>query len=244
MGHPNVTEIDVVEDFTSTGRCDEGFLHVRRLRVRNVRDDGTNSAIYRVDVIDRPRLDAVAVIVWRRGPGGGLEFLTRQNLRPAAYFRKEKVPNIPDGRSHLFCEEIVAGLLEDEDKGDDGLKLRAAVEVEEEAGYQVDPSKVIRLGAPFMVAPGIISEKIFLTAVEVTGLEITAARGDGSPLEEGGNLTWRSLASMQRAIADGTIQDAKTEIGLTRFLATVASTRSSSTTSAAEPSLAVSWSST
>lgn len=243
MGNANVSDIDVVEDFTSTGRCDEGFLHVRRLRVRNVRGDGTNSAIYRVDVIDRPRLDAVAVVVWRRAPGGGVEFLTRQNLRPAAYFRKDKVPNIADGRMHLFCEEIVAGLLEEEDKGDDGLKIRAALEVQEEAGFAVEPEMVRRLGAPFFVAPGIISEKIFLTAVEVTGLEPTAAQGDGSPLEEGGVTTWRSLAALQKAIADGVIQDAKTEIGLARFLASQRAT-GTSTTSASEPSLAVSWSST
>jgi ADP-ribose pyrophosphatase len=29
-----VTDLEVVEDFTSTGRCDEGFLQVRLLRVR------------------------------------------------------------------------------------------------------------------------------------------------------------------------------------------------------------------
>ncbi|MFT3707631.1 MAG: NUDIX hydrolase [Archangium sp.] len=243
MGHSIVTEIDVVEDFTSTGRCDEGFLHVRRLRVRNVRNDGTNSAIYRVDVIDRPRLDAVAVLVWRRAAGGVLEFLTRQNLRPAAYFRKEKVPNIPDGRTHLFCEEIVAGLLEEEDKGEDGLKIRAALEVREESGFDVDPTRVQLLGAPFFVAPGIISEKIFLTAVEVTGLDVQPATGDGSPLEEGGVVTWRSFSALQKAIADGVIQDAKTEIALRRFMASTVGTRASST-SASEPSLAVSWSST
>ena len=42
--------------------------------------------VYRVDVVDRPRLDAVAVLVYRRG-ASGLEVLTRKNLRPAAYFR-------------------------------------------------------------------------------------------------------------------------------------------------------------
>lgn len=217
MRDPTVTDLEVVEDFTSTGRCDEGFLHVRRLRVRNVRSDGSHSPVYRVDVIDRPRLDAVAVLVWRRGEQG-LEFLTRQNLRPAAHFRRDKVPNVPDGRSHLFCEEIVAGLLETTDQGEAGLRHRAVEEVFEEAGFRVDSSKVQLLGAPFFVAPGIISEKIFLTAVEVTGLEGQPPRGDGSPLEEGGALSWRSASSLQRAIAEGQVQDAKTELALHRFL--------------------------
>lgn len=207
-----------MEDFTATGRCDEGFLHVRRLRVRNQRADGSHSAVYRVDVVDRPRLDAVAVLVWRRGPSG-LEFLTRQNLRPAAHFRQGKSPTVPDGRAHLYCEEIVAGLLEVEDRGEAGLRHRCAEEVREEAGFTVAPEAVERLGPPFFVAPGIISEKIFLAAVDVTGLPGEAPRGDGSPLEEGGELRWRTLSSLQAALADGTIQDAKTELALGRFLA-------------------------
>ncbi|MCC6333431.1 MAG: NUDIX hydrolase [Myxococcales bacterium] len=213
----NVTGLEVVEDLTSTARCDEGFLHVRRLRVKNRRDDGSASVVYRVDVVDRPRLDAVAVLVWRRGAQGP-EFLTRQNLRPAAYFRKDKVPAVPDGRSHLFCEEIVAGLLEEKDQGEAGVRFRAAEEVREEAGYEVKPEQVELLGRPFFVAPGILSEKIFLAAVEVTGLFPAPAPGDGSPLEEGGVITWRDLAAMRAAIAGGTIQDAKTELALQRFL--------------------------
>lgn len=237
MRHAPVTDLEVVEDFTSTGRCDEGFLHVRRLRVRNVRGDGSHSPIYRVDVIDRPRLDAVAVLVWRKGEHGP-EFLTRQNLRPAAHFRRDKVPSLPDGRPHLFCEEIVAGLLETEDLGEEGLRHRAAEEVAEEAGFRVAPDQIERLGPPFFVAPGIISEKIYLVAVDVTGLEAAAPSGDGSPLEEGGAIAWRSERSLRAALEDGTIQDAKTELALNRFL----SRREQPSTAA--PSLTGSWSST
>lgn len=218
MSNAPVTDLDVVEDFTATGRCDEGFLHVRRLRVRNLRADGSKSDVYRVDVIDRPRLDAVAVLLWRRGDQG-LEFLTRQNLRPAAHFRHEKVPNVPDGRSHLFCEEIVAGLLETTDQGLPGVRHRAVEETFEEAGFRVTVEAVELLGPAFFVAPGIISEKIFLAAVDVSGLVAGVPEGDGSPLEEGGATQWRSLASLEAALSDGTIQDAKTELALRRFLA-------------------------
>jgi ADP-ribose pyrophosphatase len=216
MVDPRVTEIEVVEDFSSTARCDEGFLQLRRLRVRNRRADGSTSIVYRVDVIDRPRLDAVAVLVWRRGERG-TEFLTRQQLRPAAYFRKEKDPTVPDGKSHLFCEEIVAGLMEPEDKGEEGLKVRAAAEVKEEAGFPVLPETIELLGAPFFVAPGILSEKIFLAAVDVTGKTGAPPAGDGSPLEDGGTLRWRSAPELEAAIASGEIQDAKTELAFARF---------------------------
>ena len=218
MQRPIVTDIEITEDFSATARCDEGFLQLRRLRARNRRSDGSVSHVYRIDVIDRPRLDAVAVLVYRAGPNG-VEFLTRENLRPAAYFRKDKVPAIADGRSHLVCEEIVAGLLEPTDSGEAGLRGRAVAEVHEEAGFVVTPEMIQLLGAPFFVAPGILSEKIHLAAVDVTGLERAEPRGDGSPLEEGGAVRWRSAAELQGACLDGTVQDAKTELALNRFLA-------------------------
>jgi hypothetical protein len=135
---PTVTDIEVTEDFSASARCDEGFLQIRRLRCRNRRSDGSASAIYRVDVIDRPRLDAVAVLIYRR-TASGIEVLTRQNLRPAAYFRKEKETTVPDPKSYLMVEEIVAGLLETTDRGEDGVRRRASAEVREEAGVEIDP---------------------------------------------------------------------------------------------------------
>lgn len=217
MRHAPVTALEVVEDFSSTARCDEGFLQIRRLRCRNRRADGSHSPIFRVDVVDRPKLDAVAVLVWRRAEAG-LEFLTRQNLRPAAYFRREKTPVIAESREWLFCEEIVAGLIEPSDDGERAIRARAVEEVHEEAGLRVEVDAVRHLGPPFFVAPGIISEKIFLTEVEVTGVVAIEPQGDGSPMEEGAVLTWRPLASLQSALATGEIQDAKTELALNRFL--------------------------
>jgi ADP-ribose pyrophosphatase len=214
----DVTALEVVEDFSGTARCDEGFLQIRRLRVKNRRADGSSSHVYRVDVVDRPKLDAVAVLVWRAAAGGRREFLTRQNLRPAAYFRKDKQPAVPDGAIHLFCEEIVAGLLEPDDSGTAGLQRRCAAEVFEEVGYPVRPEQIVLLGAPFFLAPGILSEKIFGASCDVTGLDQSAPPGDGSPLEEGGRMRWRTADELLAAFESGEIQDAKTEIILQRFL--------------------------
>jgi len=214
----SIEAIEVVEDFSNTARCDEGFLQVRRFWVKNRRTDGSTSAAYRVDVVDRPRLDAVAVLVYRRNASGAVEILTRQALRPAAYFRKDKRPPLADKREYLFCEEVVAGLLEAEDTGEAGLLKRAALEVEEEAGIVVEPSSVVVLGFPVFAAPGILSEKLFMTAVDVTGKPQAEPRGDGSPMEEGGQLRWRSAEALCQAIASGEVQDAKTEIVLQRFL--------------------------
>jgi ADP-ribose pyrophosphatase len=217
---PRVTEIEVVDDFSATARCDEGFLRLRRLRCRNRRTDGSVSATYRVDVVDRPTLDAVAVLVYRRSPRG-LEVLTRKNLRPAAYFRKDKAPSQGTEPSYLWVEELVAGVLETEDLGDAGLKARAAAEVREEAGFTVSVEAVRSLGAPFFVAPGILSEKIFPAAVDVSGLEPGEPSGDGSPLEEGASVRWWPARELLAACRAGEILDAKTEVALGRLLAEI-----------------------
>lgn len=214
----SVTEIEIVDDLSATARCDEGFLRVRRLRCRNRRADGSTSPVYRVDVVDRPRLDAVAVVVYRRG-AAGLEVLTRMNLRPAAWFRRGKDMAVPGEPSYLRVEEIVAGLLEPTDKGEAGLRHRAAEEVREEAGYEVQPEEVRLLGGAFFVAPGILSEKIFPAAVDVTGREGRVPQGDGTPLEEGAELRWRSAAELLAACRRGEVPDAKTELCLMRLLA-------------------------
>lgn len=219
--HSSVTDIEIIEDFSSTARCDEGFLRVRRLRCRNRRADGSSSPVYRVDVVDRPRLDAVAVLVYRRG-ASGLEVLTRMNLRPAAYFRKDNrgAMTVPDPASgYLRVEEIVAGLLEPEDKGEEGLRRRAAAEVHEEAGFNVKPEDIRLLGGAFFLAPGILSEKVFPAAVDVTELSPEEPEGDGSPLEEGTQLHWRPIQEVLDACRRGDIPDAKTEVALTRLLA-------------------------
>lgn len=219
--HSSVTDIEIIEDFSSTARCDEGFLRVRRLRCRNRRADGSSSPVYRVDVVDRPRLDAVAVLVYRRG-ASGLEVLTRMNLRPAAYFRKDNrgAMTVPDPASgYLRVEEIVAGLLEPEDKGEEGLRRRAAAEVHEEAGFNVNPEDIRLLGGAFFLAPGILSEKVFPAAVDVTELSPEEPEGDGSPLEEGTQLHWRPIQEVLDACRRGDIPDAKTEVALARLLA-------------------------
>jgi ADP-ribose pyrophosphatase len=212
-----VVGIEVLEDLTARSRCDEGFLHVKRLRARNRYGDGSTSREYRVDVVDRPIPDAVAVLIWRRGPAG-LEVLTRKTLRPAAHFRAGLPLPLPDPRGYLFVEELVAGVLEPSDHGDPGLLRRAAEEVLEEAGFRVAPGAIRRLGGSFFLAPGILSEKIHPTVVEVTGLLAEQPGGDGSPLEEGAALRWWAAEALLEACRSGEVEDAKTEVCLRRFL--------------------------
>lgn len=215
-----IRDIELVEDRTQASRCDEGFLHVRRLRARNRREDGTASPEYPIDVIERPTQDAVAVVLFARG-GAGVEVLLRRGIRPAAYFRRNHEPALPEPR-YLLIEELVAGVLEPGEQGLAALQGRAAAEVREEAGLSVPPERFERLGGPFFMLPGIASEKIHLLAAEVlrgdeAGPFEAPGHGDGSPLEEGAELLWRPLAAAIAACEAGEIEDAKTGIGLRRL---------------------------
>jgi ADP-ribose pyrophosphatase len=213
-----VVDIEVLEDFSARARCDEGFLHLRRLRCRNRHADGSLSRDYQVDVVDRPIPDAVAVLLWRQGEEG-VEVLTRRTLRPAAYFRRDLPLSVPDTTTYLTLEELVAGVLEAEDKGQAGVRARAAAEVREEAGYTVSQDAVELLGPAFFMLPGIVSEKIHPTAVDVTGKTPVRPTGDGSPLEEGASVRWWPIQALLEACRAGVVEDAKTELCLLRFLA-------------------------
>jgi ADP-ribose diphosphatase len=219
---PKVRAIEIVEDCTSRARLDEGFLRLKRLRAVNRREDGSASPEYRIDVIDRPTLDAVAVCVWAR-TARGVEVLTRRGLRPAAYFRRGKRTALPE-REYLLVEEIVAGVLEPGELGLESLRQRGAEEVREEAGLEVAPGALRPLGGPFFALPGISSEKIHLLEVEVPrppGPDRLDAPGDGdgSPLEEGASLEWRTLSAALRACDAGELEDAKSELAFRRLAA-------------------------
>jgi ADP-ribose pyrophosphatase len=224
---PRVTAIEVVEDYTARARCDEGFLRLKRFRARNRRADGSASREYPVDVIDRPTLDAVAVCLWARTPGG-IEILTRRGLRPAAYFRRGRTPVLPEPE-YLLVEELVAGVLEPGEVGEDALRRRGAAEVREETGLDVDPARLVTLVGPFFPLPGIVSEKIHLLAAEIArplGPDRWSApeEGDGSPMEEGAVLAWRELHAAIAACERGEIEDAKTELALRRLAARLGAT--------------------
>jgi ADP-ribose pyrophosphatase len=194
-----------------------GFLAVRRLHLVNVRDDGTRSRSYICDFLIRPKgIDAIVVAVYRRA-AGRVEVLLRDGLRiPLAVGRPAHLLPVPDARKYLFFREVVAGIVEHEDRGEDGLRRRAALEVAEEAGYVVRPDEVRLLGAGTFPSPGAMAERFWLAAVEVAG-EAAPAEGDGSPMEEGAGILWMELGDAVAACVRGGIEDAKTELVLRRL---------------------------
>ena len=198
---------------------DGGFLAIRRLRLRNRRADGTTSARYGCDFVVRPYgLDAIVVAVWHRDAAGAVRVLIRDGLRPALWFGRDPARMaIADLRRTATLGELVAGIVEDGDHGEAGLRARAVAEVHEEAGFVVDPAAVRLLGAGSFPSPGSMPEKFFFAAVEVDPAAQVALCGDGSPMEEGATTRWLGLDAAIAASVDGVLEDGKTELGLRRL---------------------------
>jgi ADP-ribose pyrophosphatase len=210
-----VTEL-VVDSDEVVG--DGGFLQIRRFRLRNRRGDGTLSPQYVCDSIVRPYgQDAVVVAIYARTPRG-IEILLREGLRPPLAFARDpaRAP-LPEPPPSPFSVELVAGIIEDGDRGEAGLRTRAAAEVAEEAGFSVEPSAIVLLGAGMYPAPGMLIERFYFTAVEVDPAAQQPLGGDGSPMEEGAHTRWMPLDDAIAACEAGELSDLKTEITLRRL---------------------------
>lgn len=206
----------IIDSDTEVG--DGGFLKLRRLALRNRRSDGTISPPYVCDAVVRPYgQDAVVVVVYALA-AGELRVLVRNALRPAITLGRDptRAP-LPEPAPGLFVTELVAGIVEERDRGPEGLARRAAEEVREEAGFLVDPDKLVPLGAGSFPSPGCLTEKYYFMAVEVDPQRQQPLVGDGSPMEEGASTRWLSLDAALAACIDGEFCDLKTELGLRRL---------------------------
>jgi ADP-ribose pyrophosphatase len=212
----DVTDVEVVEDRTDRSTCLGGFLKLRRLMLRNVYADGTRSAPYACDVMSRTQVDAVAVVLYERGPSGP-RVLLKEGLRPPVYLRKAKAIEHREDRPVLKVLEIAAGVLEAKDAGPGGIERRAADEAHEECGVAVDPASVVDLGGPTFPSPGVTDERVHLRAVPVDVASAGHAHGDGSPMEHGTRAVVLDLADAVAMCRRGEIPDMKTEIALLRL---------------------------
>jgi ADP-ribose pyrophosphatase len=210
-----ITELIVDSDERVGGG---GFLEIRRLRLRNRRDDGSTSPQYLSDSIARPYgQDAVVVAVFARGDHG-IQVLVRDGLRPAVFFgRQVALAPVAEPQPSMFLTELVAGIIEPGDRGEAGLRTRAAHEVEEEAGFVVDPAAILLLGAGMYPSPGSMVEKFYFAAVEVDPSTQQPLAGDGSPMEEGATTRWIGLDAALAACLTGELVDLKTEATLHRL---------------------------
>ena len=209
--------LEVVEDRTAGARCDEGFLTLRRLVVRNLYDDGSASPPYPCDVLERPGSDAVVAVLFERA-GGRVRVLLREAPRGPVHLRKDKRFVHPDPREYTTILEVVAGLVESVDTpGEEGLRSRAVIEAREEAGVQVSPDACVMLGGETFASPGTTDEKLYFCAVETPLEDRVAPTGDGSVMEEWSRVHLVDLGEAIAMCRDGRVPDMKTEVALLRL---------------------------
>jgi ADP-ribose pyrophosphatase len=214
--------VEVVEDRTAGSRCDDGFLRLRRLTLRNVLADGTRSRPYPCDVMSRANVDAVAVVLYQVDEAKGaarphVRVALKRGWRAPIWLRREKRLVQPDAAQVGAIVEVVAGMLEGGDAGRTGVARRAALECEEEAGVAVPPSRIEPLGGPSFASPGVTDEKVHFRAARADLDRRAEPKGDGSPMEEGGEVVVMSLRDAIRACREGDIPDMKTEVALLRL---------------------------
>jgi ADP-ribose pyrophosphatase len=197
----------------------DGWLFVRSFVLRNRDTDGTVSKPYTCDFVVRPvGIDAVVVVLHHRDADGCVHVLLRRGLRPAlALGRPVSAPPMPDDATGPWTIEVVAGILEADDRGEHGIRRRAAIEAAEEAGFTIDPNDVAFLGAGTFPTPGSMPEKYWLVHVAVDPSAQHVAQGDGSPLEHHAETWWCALDQAIEDCVAGRIVDAKTELALRRL---------------------------
>ena len=101
--------------------------------------------------------------------------------------------------------------------GDPGLKRRASVEAEEEAGVHTRAEDFAVIGSETFATPGTSDEKVYYWAGAVKLAQREAPPGDGSVMEESGGAVLRELGEAIEACRRGEIPDMKTEIALLRL---------------------------
>ena len=209
-------DIEVVAE--DTGETESPFVRVRRLRLRHRYTGGQYSAAYSFDLIEGPFADAVAIVLYHIDSEAKVWVGLRRGLRPSIYLRKNNPAKAClDNLSRLTYLEVVAGGVEDGDLKSIGIDGRAALEVKEEAGFEVQTEDMISLGAGTFSAPGFGMEKLHYRAVRVNPDKGSEPEGDGHPLEEVGDFQFRELSEAISWCRSGEIEDAKTEIGLCRL---------------------------
>ena len=195
--------------------CDRVFLRLRRTELLNNVAESGPSAVYRYDFVERDALDAVVMVLWANVEGV-FQICMRSSLRPALSFRGEyQLPIDTDPENVLW--EVPAGLIEHDERGEAGIRRCAARETLEESGFVVEPQAFVPLGQPTYLCPGVIAEKLYYWAAQISPEERGTPTEDGSPVEANATVQMVALPVLMKALKEGVIRDAKTEVAIRRF---------------------------
>jgi ADP-ribose pyrophosphatase len=193
------------------------YLTVRRLELRAQFPDGSVSEPFFYDLVERKALDAVVVAPHFRDESGARKVLLRSALRPPVVFRPRSAWPIPERETLGGLWEFPAGLVEPDERSEEGLRRCAARELYEETGAEVAAAAMLPLGPSVFPCPGVIGERHFFFHAEIDPTALVPPVEDGSALERQATLVTVTLQDALALVRAGEIEDAKTEIALRRL---------------------------
>ena len=206
--------LELVEDLSPK---EHGFLRLIRRRYQISYPDGTVSAPFVYDAIDRAAIDAVVIAAHFLDAAGARRVFLRSALRPPLTLRDRAQSPLPDEACDGALWELPAGLVEPSERSRAGVARAAQRELHEELGFAVPLEALRALGPSTFPAPGFVAERHFFFEVEVD----PGARGepelDGSALERFGVVADVTLDEALAMCRTGAIEDSKTELTLRRL---------------------------
>jgi 8-oxo-dGTP pyrophosphatase MutT (NUDIX family) len=207
--------LEIVEELPSSAG---GFLRLVRRRLRAHYPDGTSSAPFVYDEVDRTSIDAVVLCVHFLDAANVRHVYLRSSVRPPLVFRDRRRsprPAIdpPDG----CLWEIPAGLIDPHEQSESGLRDAARREIREELGFEIALEALSELGPSIFPVPAFIAERQFFFEVEVDPATRREPSLDGSALEHGGLVVAMSVSDALERCRTGEFQDGHTELSLRRL---------------------------
>jgi ADP-ribose pyrophosphatase len=193
------------------------YLTLRRLELRAQFPDGAMSEPFFYDLVRRKALDAVVIAPHFRDESGARKVLLRSALRPPVAFRPREVWPVPERETLGGLWEFPAGLVEPDERSEEGLRRCAVRELYEETGAEVALEAMQQLGPSTFPAPGIIGERHFYFHVEIDPTRLVPPVEDGSVLERQASLVTITIEDALALVRAGELEDSKTEIALRRL---------------------------
>jgi ADP-ribose diphosphatase len=208
-------QLELLEDLSPPDQT--GFLRLVRHRYRVVYPDGTQSAPFVYDAVDRAAIDAVVIVAHFLASDGAPWVFLRSAFRPPLTLRDRTHSPLPDEPCDGNLWELPAGMVESSEQSPTGVARAAQRELLEELGFEVGVEALSPLGHSTFPAPGFVAERHFFFEVRVDPQARREPELDGSPLEHFGSVVALPLVEALELCGKGTIEDAKTELALRRL---------------------------
>jgi len=208
-------ELEFLEELSPPEQT--GFLRLVRRRYRAHYPDGSKSAPFVYDAVDREAIDAVVIAAHFVSAQGTPRVYLRSTFRPPLTLRDAAHSPLSNEACDGHLWELPAGLVEASERSPSGVAHAARRELLEELGFEVDVEALLPLGHSTFPAPGFVAERHFFFEVQVDPGARRESELDGSALERFGAGIDRLLSEALELCRSGVIEDAKTELALRRL---------------------------